>query len=617
MERESSRRRFITGCCVAGAGALAAGGFASVATAGATSQDDTPPTRWEQTYDRGTSLDVNGVAPTSDGHVAVGTAEPGDDETDSEIWVAEVDVAGQVVWEQRFSERAATEGFAVVAADEGFVVAGHTREASSSAQSGIALRIDAEGTEQWRRVFDVRDDTTDTLRSVDVDAAGQFVFAGWTSRFEDAWIAKLDDTGGITWMNRYGPGSENRYHGITVDSDGGYVVVGETVDTTGDTAGWANKLDTDGVQQFSQQFKKESDSATNTFDDFNVFYDVDESREGFVAVGANAFDPQTNEQNGWALEFNVNGGRLWDKRYTEEGYTELRDVRYTNLQYFVVGETATDGDGTDARGYAANLGIDGDVNWSGTWGSGSSQFSAFGLTDADGLVTVGRTATTAGGTPSGWALQIGGEEVTTPEPTPSPTPTATPTDGQTPTFTPMPTDEATGTDTAGSGTDAPASTPTDTPGGGTDTPGGGDAATTAATEEDGGISPTALGIGAVILALGGGGLLYNRFIAGGSEEDGPDSDQGAAAGTSQGPDDGGDGGEQSGATETTEPATDENKDVQSAQTVVEGSESADETGGEADDAGDDADAQSDDVSDTDAEAESGAADTDSDTDTDD
>jgi len=422
-------------------------------------------------------------------------------------------------------------------------------------------------------------------------------------------------------MNRYGPGSENRYHGITVDSDGGYVVVGETVDTTGDTAGWANKLDTDGVQQFSQQFKKESDSATNTFDDFNVFYDVDESREGFVAVGANAFDPQTNEQNGWALEFNVNGGRLWDKRYTEESYTELRDVRYTNLQYFVVGETATDGDGTDARGYAANLGIDGDVNWSGTWGSGSSQFSAFGLTDADGLVTVGRTATTAGGTPSGWALQIGGEEVTTPEPTPSPTPTATPTDGQTPTFTPMPTDEATGTDTAGSGTDAPASTPTDTPGGGTDTPGGGDTATTAAPEEDDGISPTALGIGAVILALGGGGLLYNRFIAGGSEEDGPDSDQGAAAGTSQGPDDGGDGGEQSGATETTEPATDENEDVQSAQTVVEGSESADETGGEADDAGDDAgddaDAQSDDVSDTDAEAESGAADTDSDTDTDD
>jgi len=118
MERESSRRRFITGCCVAGAGALAAGGFASVATAGATSQDDAPPTRWEQTYDRGTSLDVNGVAPTSDGHVAVGTAEPGDDETDSEIWVAEVDVAGQVVWEQRFSERAATEGFAIAAADE-------------------------------------------------------------------------------------------------------------------------------------------------------------------------------------------------------------------------------------------------------------------------------------------------------------------------------------------------------------------------------------------------------------------------------------------------------------------------------------------------------------------
>jgi len=616
MEREPSRRRFITGCCVAGAGALAAGGLAGGATAEATGQGDAPPTRWRQTYDGGTSLDANGVAPTSDGYVAVGTTEPDDDEIVSEIWVAEVDVAGQVVWEQTFSERAVTEGFAIESVDEGFIVAGHTHEAGSGAQSGVALRIDGDGVEQWRRVFDVRSDETDTLRSVTVGAEGQFVFAGWTSRFDDAWVAKLDDTGGITWMNRYGPGSENRYHGVTADSGGGYVVVGETVDTTGDTAGWVNKLDSDGVQQFSQQFKKDSDSATNPKDDLNVFYDVDESREGFVAVGANAFDPETNEQNGWALEFNVNGGKLWDKRYSEENYTELRDVRYGNLDYYVVGETATDGDGTDARGYAANLGIDGDVNWSGTWGSGSSEFSAFHLTNEDGLVTVGSTASSAGGDTDGWALQVGGEEVATPSPTATPTPTATPADDQTPTFTPTPTDDATATDATGGGTDSSASTPTDTPADDTETPGDGGPATTAAPEEGGGISPTALGIGAVILALGGGGLLYNRFLAGGSEEDGPDSGQGASGVTSDGPDDGGDAGEQSGATETKEPATDENEDVQSAQTVVEGSENADETGGEADDAdaGDGADAESDDVSETDAKAESGAADTDSDTD---
>jgi hypothetical protein len=246
---------------------------------------------------------------------------------------------------------------------------------------------------------------------------------------------------------------------------------------------------------------------------------------------------------------------LWENRYSEESYTELRDVRYGNLDYYVVGETATDGDGTDARGYAANLGIDGDVNWSGTWGSGSSEFSAFHLTDEDGLVTVGATASSAGGDTEGWALQFGGEDVAPPSQTASPTPTTTPADGQTPTFTPTPTDDSSVTDTADGGTDSPMATPTDASGDGTDTPGDGDAATTAAPDEDGGISPTALGIGAVILALGGGGLLYNRFLAG-DGEDSPDSDQGAAAGTSHGPDDDGDGGEQSGATETTEPATD-------------------------------------------------------------
>ncbi|WP_415382571.1 hypothetical protein [Halosimplex sp. TS25] len=579
MEREPSRRRFITGCCVAGAGTLAASGLASGGAAEASERAAQPKTRWNRTYESGDGGTANAIAPADDGgYVVAGTTDPSSGENASVIWLYKISAAGRLVWEKTFAEHATTEAFDVAATDDGFIVAGHTHGEAVEGQDAFALRVDAEGVEQWRRVFHVRDSTTDTMRSVAVDGEGRFVFAGWTSRFDDAWVARLTDENKIDWAHRYGPGSRSRYHGVVPDSGGGYVVVGETADTSGDTAGWANKLDGEGVQQFSQQFKKNSNSSTNPKDDFNVFYDVAETRNGFVAVGANAFDPETNDQRGWALEFNVNGGKLWDKRYTEDNFTALYDVRYGNLEYFVVGETATDGEGTDGRGYAATLGIDGQEKWTGTWGSGSSGFSAFQMTDSGGFVSVGQTAESAGSTASGWAVQIGGDEVATATPSATPSPTPTPTgESPTPTFSPTPTDEPGGTVAAGDGdgTDTSAPTPTGTPdgSGGTEAPSDGGAGTTAGGDGGGGLSPTTIGIGAVILALGGGGVLYNRFLAGGDDDEnvaGPGQGTGGAAPVDTG-DGGGDGGD--GDAETTEPATDENEDVQSAQTVVDGSES--------------------------------------------
>lgn len=590
MEREPSRRRFLTGCCVAGAGALAAGGLVGGAAAQGAARADPPETRWDRTYEQGTSAEANAVVPANDddGFVAVGTAEPGDSDVERELWLYKISAAGQLEWERTFSAEAVTAGFDIVAASDGYMIAGHTRAQNADAQDAIALRVADDGSETWRRTFNANPNTTDTMRAVDVDDQGRFVFAGWTSRFKDAWVARLSGPESIDWAHTYGPGEHNKYHGIVVAEDGGYVVVGETDDNDDDTTGWAVKLVEDGTQQFSQQFKKRSDSGTNPYDDFNVFYDVTQTRNGFVAVGANAFDPKTNDQNGWALEFNVNGGKLWDKRYSEDNYTVLRSVTDGTLEYFVVGETATTGDGQDARGFVANLGIEGQISWKGTWGAGSSGFSSLEMTAEEGMICLGRQGDSAGGATDGWGVKIGGEPVPTAEPTPTPTPT--PSAGEsTPTFTPTPTDSEGGTAAAGDGTDesdgtggsavtdAPTATPTVTPGDG----GGSNQGTTAAGDGGGGISETTIGIGAIILALGGGGLLYNRFVAGGDDEDvaGPGAGTGGVApidtgdGGDGGAGDGGDGKGTDGGGARTEPS-DDNGEVQQAQTVVEGSGTA-------------------------------------------
>ncbi|WP_436929679.1 twin-arginine translocation signal domain-containing protein [Halosimplex halobium] len=567
MEREPSRRRFVKGCCLAGAGALAASG--SVGNATASGRQEVPPTRWERTYDRGTPAEANAVVPAGDGgFVVAGTTEPADGEAAEAIWLARLTAGGRIDWETTVAERAVTRGFDVAPVGDGFVVAGHTHEEGSSQQGAFAVRVDGEGTEQWRRVFNVRSERTDTVRGVTVDEQGRFVFVGWTDRFDDAWVVRMNPDQSIDWSETIGPGGRNQLHGVVVAEEGGYIAVGETDDTADDTAGWIVKLDDEGTQVFSQQFKKRSDDAINSYDDYNVLYDVAETRNGFVAVGANAFDPQTNDRQGWALEINVDGGKRWGTRVESDTYTVLRSVTGGYLEYYVAGETATNGDGVNARGFAANLGIDGETRWKQTYGSGSSEFSAFHLTDDEGMVCVGSTADSAGGPAAGWGVKVGGAEVATatPSPTPSPTasPTATPTDDSTPTFTPTPTDEP-GTD-AGGGATATA-TPTATPSGGpgTATRDGGDGgtATTAGDGGGGGLSPAVIGVGAAILAIGSAGVLYNRFLAG--DDEGAGGDEGAPSDDSGGG--GGDGG--GSGVETTEPDTEGTQEVQAAQTVVD------------------------------------------------
>lgn len=84
----------------------------------------------------------------------------------------------------------------------------------------------------------------------------------------------------------------------------------------------------------------------------------------------------------------------------------------------------------------------------------------------------------------------------------------------------------------------------------------------------------------MILALGGGGVLYNRFLAGDDEKvAGPGDGTGGAAPMDTG--DGG-GGDDGSGPETTEPAADENQEVQSAPTVVEGADGTDGGGDAAD-----------------------------------
>ncbi|MFB6150400.1 MAG: hypothetical protein ABEJ40_01210 [Haloarculaceae archaeon] len=548
MDRDCSRRRFLSAC-----GGATVGAFATAVGAGGASAADAPPTRWDRTNEQSGDARGNGVAPAVDGgYVVGGSTDTGDGGRDA--WLYEVDGTGALVWEETYSAGEETGARDVIATGDGYLLVGYRREGADSTEDAFALRVDADGAKQWGTTFSVGSETDDTFASVTEREEGGYVMAGETSRFNSGLVVAFDGDGNVDWRETFGGSGENRLTGVAPNPDGGYLAVGQADYRDGDVSGWVINLTADGGSRWVNHYRKKSDSATNPRNDYNAFYDVAESRDGFVMVGTTTFERNGRDRDAWAMEINGNGERFWEKTYSQDAVDELRAVAAgeSGLVSYVAGRTGADDTWSDARGYALKVGIDGSIKWSTTAGGDGSRFNGVVLTDAKGLVCAG-TAPTEGGT-GGWTVKIGGEAVATPTPTPTPmptatatptptataTPTPTATEAPTPTPTPPPTSGAdstpTPTERAGTGGDDEGTTVTPTgapPAGGSD---GATGTTAAGNGGSGGLSTTTLGVGLVIAALAGGGFLYNRYFRGGDRGGpAPAGGQGAGPGGDQPP----------------------------------------------------------------------------------
>jgi len=574
MTRDYSRREFVAGCGCAGAGALLAG--RAVADAGGRRRLAPPPTRWDRTYEGSGDATANAVvgAVDDDGFVVAG-AKAGDD-GDRVAWLYKVDATGKLVWERTYSQQSTTVANALVATEDGYALAGNTR-GSSGGQDGFAIRVDPDGAVQWRKTFWLNSDTDEAVNAMVQRPDNGFVCAGETSRFENGWVKRLGSDGSINTGYTFNGGDRSRFGGVANHPDGGQFLAGAGMDASEDLKGWVMHIDDGGEQQWasSQFYRRKNDSPINPYNDFNAFYDVAAVRQGFVLVGATGVDADGEERNGWVMEVNNTGVRQWAKTLSSERFTELYGVASDGLSHYVVGQTAVNSNGAEARGFASLVDLVGDTQWSETYSRNTASRFEAAATGGDGVLCVGDAASSASADASGWSVKIGGPEVTTPTPTPSPTPSPSPSPTvspspqppDTPSPTPTPTVTPTPTATARPTTAPPAPT------------------TTTDTDEGSGPPLAMLGVGFVIVALGAGGFLYNRYLRGDDDGDGDGTiaGPGPATGGSAPLTDDADGADESGDSLTPASDVEADEEVTGAQTVVEKPGTEDTSGGESSD----------------------------------
>jgi hypothetical protein len=181
-------------------GSLVASGIYTVKT------DATGVLQWTA-FHVGGGGNVNCVRPSGDGgYVTTGEGSNGNPSTEYNFVVTKLDAAGDRVFNVAFGSTLYDWAASIVPTEDGgFAVAGWTRSFSAAGDSDAFLaKLDSAGALSWARAYDAGG-TQDTAFAVQELANGDFLLAG--SLANDAALLRTDATGTPLWAHGYASGT--------------------------------------------------------------------------------------------------------------------------------------------------------------------------------------------------------------------------------------------------------------------------------------------------------------------------------------------------------------------------------------------------------------------------
>ena len=401
-----------------------------------------------------------------------------------------------IIWNQTYGEPDAWEaGYAIVRepGGPGFFLAGETASPGGGKTDARVSRLTPEGIEEWNRTYGGEE--SDTARSIIRTDDGSLLFAGnltlvtnGTQADTDAWIVKIDPSGGEIWNRTYGgPDVNASANAVVGTDDGGYVFVGTTAPRgVNESGAWVVRLNESGTEVWNRTFGGAGSTMANA---------VTRLPGGGFAVAGSTESSGAGMADVWVIRLNESGAEVWNRTFGSPDDDDAgRAVINTSDGNLLVAGTFTerpDNETVDTDALLIKLTADGDIIWNWIYGDFGVNESAADVvetadggylfagetgysdvadtdawlvrTDAEGAVAWSRifgghnpgdraaslleiapgehvfagtfNATERGGpvNTDAWAVRLG------PEPTPTPTPTLSPTATPTATPTPVPT----------------------------------------------------------------------------------------------------------------------------------------------------------------------------------
>jgi hypothetical protein len=172
----------------------------------------------------------------------------------------------------------------------------------------------------------------------------------------DVWAVKLDNSGSITWQECYGSSFQEFAKSVYPTGDGGYIIAGGAVNNGGQVSGIIGDYDIWVIKINStgnlQWQKCLGGYATE------LVYNIQSTNDGGYILSANTTSNTVNvsgnhgSSDAWIVKLDVNGNILWQKCLGGTGDDAARFIRQTPDHGYVLAAltNSTDGDVTGVHG---------------------------------------------------------------------------------------------------------------------------------------------------------------------------------------------------------------------------------------------------------------------------
>jgi hypothetical protein len=186
-------------------------------------------TIWTKIYDDTLTQAGLDVKPTDDGYVVLGLTSSL--ATRYDIWLLKTNASGDTLWTRTYGGDLVEEPYTVsVTNEKGYFIVAETESFRDRQIYGYLIRTDSLGDTLWTRVVD------GCSKAGIVTNDGNFAITG--TKNLDAWLAKVDQNGGITWEQTYGHWNGELTNDVFQTADGGYILTGYTSSFGGPPTRW-------------------------------------------------------------------------------------------------------------------------------------------------------------------------------------------------------------------------------------------------------------------------------------------------------------------------------------------------------------------------------------------
>ena len=263
--------------------------------------------QWEQSFggigdDGGTS-----VQQTADGGyiVAGNTYSFGAGNIDA--YLIKTDGAGNAQWQKTFGGEGNDFGYSVQqTSDGGYIVAGLTESSGSGGSDVYLVKTDGAGNPQWAKA--IGGEYGDSANAVQQTTDGGYIITGLTSGTgeaeSDIYLIKTDGAGNPQWAKAIGGTANETGLSVQQTTDGGYIVAGNTYSFgAGNSDVYLVKTDTGGNVQWGKTFGGIGD---------DVGYTVQQTTDGGYIIVGNTLSFHSHGDV-YLIKTDASGNAEWEK----------------------------------------------------------------------------------------------------------------------------------------------------------------------------------------------------------------------------------------------------------------------------------------------------------------